>query len=229
MKGRPVIEAIRFRPDALVLATLAFMLGLLHADAARAQTAADVNAAVGNICAVLSGQQKADSRTLQYLLLMDEDLADANPVALGLYRGVVHQCPKAYIAYEQRKRTSNPFANSGLTKGTPTQLTAAPQTYAMSCRGGRGIASAQSTTLTLLFAKATHPAAQGLLPGQCSWTDRGVRPSEPARIVVPLASAAEARNGVAQINAGGLWTFQVYAVNGTLRATVVTKGAAAKS
>jgi hypothetical protein len=226
-----VIEAIRSRTLALGLAVAAFALGLLHPDPARAQTAADLAAAVGNVCAVLSGQQKPDSRTLQYLLLMDEDLADANPVALGLYRGVVHQCPKAYLAYEQRKRTSNPFAHSGLTKGTPTQLTsgtpaqltAAPKTFALNCRGGRGIASAQGATLIVAFAKAAHPAGQGLPPGQCAWTDRVVGSKEPARIVVPLANAATARNGVAQINAGGAWTFQVYAANGSLHATVVAK------
>jgi len=222
-----VIDAIRNRLLALSLAIAVVLPGLFfHADVARAQTAADLAAAVGRTCAVLSGQQKADSRTLQYLLLMDEDLADANPVAIGLYRGVVHQCPKAYLAYEQRKRTSNPFAHSGLTTGGSTQLTAPPQTFALSCRGRAGMASADGASLMLTFAKARHPAAQGLLPGQCAWADRGVRPAEPARIVVPLGSAAEAHNGVRQINAGGLWTFQVYAVTGALRATVVTKGAA---
>lgn len=205
-----------------MLACFAFALRI---DAARAQTAADLSAAVGNVCAVLAGQQKADARTLQYLLLMDEDLADANPVALGLYRGVVHRCPKAYVAYEQRKRTSNPFANSGLTTGASTPRSAPPQTYALVCRGRRAMASARGATLTIAFAGARRPAAAGLLPGQCSWSDRGVRPSEPARIVVPLGSAAEARNGVVQINAGGLWTFRVYAAGGILRATVVAKGA----
>jgi hypothetical protein len=214
---------------ALGLATIAFGLGLRHAAPAQAQTAADLSAAVGSVCAVLSGQQKPDSRTLQLMLLMDEDLADPNPVALGLYRGVVHQCPKAYLAYEQRKRTGNPFANSGLIKGSPTQLvTAQPKTFALNCRGGRGIASAQGATLIVSFAKAAHPAAQGLQPGQCSRLDRGVGSQEPARIVVPLANAAQARNGVSQINAGGAWTFTVYAANGSLRATVVAKGAAAK-
>ncbi len=227
LKGLAVIDAVRCRPRALGPATLAFALGLLQTDAAHAQTSADVAAAVGNVCAVLSGQQKPDSRTLQYLLLMDEDLADANPVALGLYRGVVHQCPKAYLAYEQRKHASNPFANSSLTKSSPTQLTATPKTFALNCRGGHGIASAQGATLIVTFAKAAHPATQGLLPGQCSWIDRAVGPKEPARIVVPLANAAQAGNGVAQINAGGLWTFQAYDTNGTLRATAVAKGAAA--
>jgi hypothetical protein len=224
-----VIAAIRPRSLTLALATAAFTFSLLHPDAAGAQTSADLAAAVGNVCAVLSGQQKPDSRTLQYLLLMDEDLADANPVALGLYRGVVHQCPKAYLAYEQRKHTSNPFANSGLTKGTPTQLTGAPKTFALTCRGGHGIASAQGATLIVQFAKVAHPAPQGLLPGQCSWSDRGVGSKEPARIVVPLVNAAQARDGVAQINAGGAWTFQVYAANGALRATSVVKGPAPKT
>jgi len=95
-----MIGMVRSRPVARCLVTVAFALGVLHTDCARAQTAADLAAAVGNVCAVLSGQQKADSRTLQYLLLMDEDMADTNPVALGLFRGVVHQCPKAYLAYE---------------------------------------------------------------------------------------------------------------------------------
>jgi len=232
-----VTAVIRFRSLALGLATVAFALGLFHPGAARAQTPADLAAAVGSVCAVLSGAQKPDSRTLQYILLMDEDMGEANPVALGLFRGVVHQCPKAYLAYEQRKHTSNPFANSSLTKGTPTQLTkgtptqltAAPKTFALNCRGGHDIASAQGATLIVTFAKAAHSAAQGLLAGQCSWTDRVVGPKEPTRIVVPLVNAAQANNGVTQINAGGAWTFQVYNANGSLRATSVAKGAAPKS
>ena len=200
---------------------------------ATAQTAADVAAAVNNMCAVMSGQAKADSRTLQYLLLLDEDMGEANPVSLALYRGVVHQCPKAYLAYEQRKRTSNPFANSGLTKGSPTQLTGSasadpPHVYALRCHGGGGIASAQGATLIVQFTGSTKAATQGLAPGQCSWADRGVRAGEPARIVVPLHSAAEARNGVTQINAGGTWTFWVYNAKSSLHATEVAKGSPAK-
>jgi hypothetical protein len=219
-----VIPALRARTVPLGLATIAFVLCLFHADAARAQTPADLAAAVSSTCAVMSGQQKLDRRTLQYLLLMDEDLADANPVALGIYRGVLHQCPKAYLAYEQRKRSSNPFAKTPLVKGTPTQLvTTPPKTFAMNCRGGHGIASSQGATLIVTFAKASHRAAQGLAAGQCNWVDRGMRPSESTRIVVPLANAAQAHDGVKQINAGGTWTFQVYGANGNLRATAVAK------
>jgi hypothetical protein len=202
----------------------------LDAEAARAQTAADMAAAVDKTCAVMSGQQKPDGQALQLLLLLDEDLADANPVAVALYRGVLHQCPKAYLAYEQRKRASNPFANSGLVSGASTSLTATPRpsTFPMRCRADGNMASAQGPTLTVRFAKAAKPAAQGLQPGQCSWLDRGVRASEPSRIEVPLASAAQAKNGVTAINAGGMWTFWVYKANTVLRATAVAKGTPAR-
>ncbi|MFZ0033221.1 MAG: hypothetical protein WAK84_15255 [Candidatus Cybelea sp.] len=214
-----------------------FALALLNAEVAQAQTAAGIAAAVDKTCAVMSGERKLDSQTLQLLQLLDEDLADPNPVAIALYRGVIHQCPKAYLAYEQRKRVNNPFANSGLVKGTPAALIssgssstshALPSVFAMRCVGNGGMASAQGATLTVKFQKTEHPASQGLLPGQCSWLDRGVRPNEPSRIEVPLASAGQAQNGVAQINAGGTWTFWVYNTNAVLRATAVAKGTPAK-
>jgi hypothetical protein len=204
---------------------------------ARAQTAADVTAAAGKICAVISGQAKADSRTLQYLLMMDEDMADANPVATALYHDVVHECPKSYIAYEQRLHTQNPFANSGLVKGTPTSLTGsgtsltggspAPE-YAMRCRGATGMATGSGTTLVVKFARAGHAATQGLQAGQCGWVDRAVRSSEPAHIDVPLGSSGDVQRGVSQINAGGLWTFWVVNAGTSLRASAVAKGTPAQ-
>jgi hypothetical protein len=201
---------------------------------ARAQTAAEISAAAAKTCAVMSGQTKPDSRTLQYLLLLDEDLADANPVALALYRDVLRECPKAYVSYEQRLRTRNPFAAGTLVKQTPTQLSnsgtrltnpAAAHDFPIRCHGTRGMASSEGTSLVVTFARTGHSAAQGLEPGQCAWLDRAVRLSEPTQIDVPLASASEARNGVAQINAGGTWTFWVVNVNTSLRATAVAKGA----
>lgn len=237
---RPYGSALEVhRAPCLVLgvAVASFAVAVLVSPVAHAQTATDVAVAVDKTCAVMSGQRKPDSQTLQFLLLLDEDLADANPVAVALYRGVVHQCPKAYLAYEQRKRASNPFANSALVRGAPTQLTASgsgsanhssPTVFPIRCRGNNGIASAQGTTLTVRFEKANHPATQGLLPGQCSWLDRGVRSNEPSRIEVLLGSAAQARNGVGQINAGGTWTFWVYNANTLLRATAVAKGTPAK-
>ena len=88
---------------------------------ARAITAADISAAAAQACAVMSGQAKPNSRTLQYLLMLDEDMADANPVALALFHDVVHECPKAYLSYEQRLRSQNPFAAHPLVK-QQTQL-----------------------------------------------------------------------------------------------------------
>jgi hypothetical protein len=210
-----------------------FGLTTLGGHPARAQTAADISAAAAKACAVMSGQTKPDPRTLQYLLLLDEDMADANPVAVLLYRDVLHECPKAYISYEQRLRTRNPFAGGTLVKQTPTQLTNAASSltkpapapdFPIRCRGTRGMASSQGTLLVVTFARTGHSAAQGLQPGQCAWLDRAVRPNEPAHIDIPVASVGDARNGVAQINAGGMWTFWVTNVNTSLRAMAVAKG-----
>lgn len=204
--------------------------------AGRAQTAADVSAAAGKACAVMSGQAKADSRTLQYLLLLDEDMADANPVATALYHDVLQQCPKAYIGYEQRLRSQNPFANSGLVKqsstsltGSGTSLTGSPAPeFPIRCRGAHGMAAANGTMLVVTFAKVQHAATQGLQPGQCAWVDRAVRASEPAHIDVPLGSNGDAQRGVAQIGAGGLWTFWVVNAGSALRASAVAKGTPAQ-
>ena len=110
-------------PSLLFACALAAWTSLTIADSppARAVTAADISAAAAKSCAVMSGQAKPDSRTLQYLLMLDEDMADANPVALALFHDVVHECPKAYLSYEQRLRSQNPFAAHPLVKGQ-TQL-----------------------------------------------------------------------------------------------------------
>jgi hypothetical protein len=228
-------EFARFAARASAIALL-LGLALGGAPAAQAQTAADISAAAGKICAVISGQEKADSRTLQYLLLLDEDMADANPVAIALYHDVVQSCPKAYIAYEQRLHSQNPFANGGLVKSTPTNLTGSSTSltgtpspeYPIRCRGAQGMAKANGTVLVVTFAKAPGAASQGLQGGQCAWIDRAVRASEPATINVPLANAGDVGRGVAQINAGGLWTFWVVNAGTSLRATAVAKGTPAK-
>jgi hypothetical protein len=218
--------------ECAIVAWLGLTIG--GSPAGRAQTAADVSAAATKVCAVMSGQAKADSRTLQYLLLLDEDMADANPVATALYRDVLQQCPKAYIGYEQRLRSQNPFANSGLVKQTPTNLTGSGTSsspspeYPIRCRGAQGMARSSGTTLVVTFAKTQHSAAQGLQAGQCAWIDRAVRPSEPVHIDVPLGSAGDAKRGVDQINAGGLWTFWVVNTGTSLRATAVAKGTPAQ-
>jgi hypothetical protein len=216
------------------VAWLGFIIG--SSPAGRAQTAADISAAASKACAVMSGQAKADSRTLQYLLMLDEDMADANPVATALYHDVLQQCPKAYAGYEQRLRSQNPFANSGLVKRSPTNLTGsgtsltgspAPE-FPIRCRGAQGMATGNGTTLVVTFAKTQHSAAQGLQAGQCAWLDRAVRSSEPAHINVPLGSAGDVRRGIDQIDAGGLWTFWVVNAGTSLRASAVARGTPAQ-
>jgi hypothetical protein len=200
---------------------------------ALAQTAADISAAAAKACAAMSGQTKPDSRTLQYLLMLHEDMADANPVAMALFRDVLHECPKAYLSYEQRARAQNPFAAHPLVNQTSTQLTSSGTSLAspasrpdfpIRCRSAHGMASSEGTMLIVTFARTEHSAAQGLQPGQCAWLDRAVRLSEPAHIDVPVTSPSEGRNGVAQINAGGLWTFWVFNAGTSLHATAVAKG-----
>jgi hypothetical protein len=199
---------------------------------AQAQTAADISVMATKSCAVMSGQAKPDSRTLQYLLMLNEDMADANPVAMALFHDVVHECPKAYLSYEQRLRAQNPFAAHPLVKqqtqlsNSGTNLTgpASRPDFPIRCRGARGMASSEGTMLVVTFAKTEHPAAQGLQPGQCAWLDRAMRPNEPAHIDVQVTTPAEGRNGVGQINAGGLWTFWVYNAGASFHATAVAKG-----
>jgi hypothetical protein len=208
----------------------------------RAQTPADMAAAVAKTCAVMSGERKPDANAIQLLLLLDDDLADGNPLAIALYRGVVRECPKSYLAYEQRLRTHNPFANgslthgqtrltngsSNLTNGTAKLTGARAAEYPIRCRGGRGIASAQGKTLVLNFAKPAGAATAGLEGGQCSWIDRAVAANEPTTIEALLSTTAEAQNGVKAIDAGGTWTFWVVNTGSYLRASAIAKGTPAK-
>ena len=87
-----------------------------------AQAQINIPQAAATTCAVMAGQQKPDGRSFQYLLLLDEDLADLNPLALALYREVARQCPKAYLGFEQRKRTTSPYSRGSLLTPTPTPL-----------------------------------------------------------------------------------------------------------
>jgi tetratricopeptide (TPR) repeat protein len=73
-------------------------------------------------CAVLSGKQKVDPRTFQYILMLDEDLTAPNPVAIALIKQVIQQCPQAYINFQQRRAATNPFANNPLLNHNPTTL-----------------------------------------------------------------------------------------------------------
>jgi hypothetical protein len=201
---------------AILLLVVAGSAGL-----AQAQTNIQKSAAIA--CGVMSGQRKADGQSLQLLLLMDEDVSEGNPVAIALHREVLGQCPKAYLDYEQRKRTSNPFPAGSLVKQAPTQLLSSPSDYPIRCRGVHGMASTDGKNLIVDFKKGDRPADQ-LLPGQCSWLDRGLRANEPTRIADGRPSADEARKAAERINAGDTWTFWVVNDGTSFKATASAKG-----
>jgi outer membrane protein OmpA-like peptidoglycan-associated protein len=109
-----------FRMSGPSLLAMLLLANAGSASLAHAQT--NIQQAAATTCAVMSGQRKADRQALQYLLLLDEDVGEVNPVAIALQREVVKQCPKEYLNYQQRKRASNPFPPGSLVKQDPTQL-----------------------------------------------------------------------------------------------------------
>ncbi|MCC5659049.1 tetratricopeptide repeat protein [Nostoc sp. XA010] len=93
---------------------------LIAAETAYAQI--NIQQMAATSCAVMSGERKLDRQSLQYLSILDYDFADANPVAIALFREVSKQCPKTYLNFQQRKRVSNPFPPGYLVKPNPTPL-----------------------------------------------------------------------------------------------------------
>jgi hypothetical protein len=83
----------------------------LYTSPARSQaTAEDIQKMGKKVCAVMSGKSKPDRQTFLVITnILDEDLADVNPISLALNRYVLKNCPKDYLAYQQRKRQNNPF------------------------------------------------------------------------------------------------------------------------
>jgi hypothetical protein len=65
----PGIVRARFLAPSVAVAS--FAVAVFGGTVAHAQTAADVAADVNKMCAVMSGQQKPDSQTLQYFRLND--------------------------------------------------------------------------------------------------------------------------------------------------------------
>jgi hypothetical protein len=190
----------------------------------RAQAQTNITQAAAKTCAVMSGQRKADGQAIQYLLLLDEDIGEANPVAIALQREVIKQCPKAFVDYQQRKRVQNPFPPGSLVKQNPTQLVNSAPDFAIRCRGTHGMASTDGKNVIVEFRKSDRPADEALQPGQCSWLDRGVGSNEPMRITDGRPSVEEARNTAAHINAGDTWTFWVVNAGTVFRATASAKG-----
>jgi len=56
------------------------------------------------------------------------------------------------------------------------------QTYPLVCRGGGSLVTGLAPgerNIGFTFVRGTKPAGEGLAPGECSWTDRGMYSSEP--------------------------------------------------
>lgn len=75
------------------------------------------------VCSFMGGRSKLDRQTLMIMThIFEQDFADPNPVAFALNRYVFKNCPKDYLAYQQRKRRSNPFAKNPLIVQTGVSL-----------------------------------------------------------------------------------------------------------
>jgi hypothetical protein len=60
-----------------------------------------------------------------------------------------------------------------------------PESYPLVCRGGPLLPiyiAPGVTNIGFKFTHSTKPASEGLLPGQCSWVDRGMYDAEPDRV-----------------------------------------------
>jgi len=99
-----------------------------------------------------------------------------------------------------------------------------PDTYPLECRGIDTLKVRDVDGLPVGFRwiafdfiPGTGPAKNGLLPGQCSWLDRGMRPGEPARLAQPIEGAVA---WIKDLNSpDSYWTFDVYNAGGQLQAT----------
>lgn len=69
----------------------------------------------------------------------------------------------------------------------------AQQSYPMTCRGGGtlSIRNDGGNGVRIRFQPAGGAAPQGLSPGQCTWSDRALRPGEPTTICDNSANAAQ--------------------------------------
>ncbi|HVR22811.1 MAG TPA: hypothetical protein VMU26_05775 [Candidatus Polarisedimenticolia bacterium] len=71
-------------------------------------------------------------------------------------------------------------------------LVSSPWDYPIRCRAVHGMAFTDGKKLIVDFKKGGRPTDQ-LLPGQCSWLDRGLGANQPTRIADGRPSADEAR------------------------------------
>jgi hypothetical protein len=68
-----------------------------------------------------------------------------------------------------------------------------PQSYPMTCRGGGtlSIVNDGSDGVQIRFQPADGAAPQGVSPGECTWSDRALRPGEPTTLCDYNTNAAQ--------------------------------------
>jgi hypothetical protein len=75
-----------------------------------------------------------------------------------------------------------------------TKAMRSPADYPLVCRGGGslviGVAAGEGN-IGFVFTRGSKPAGDGLAPGECSWTDRGMSPSEPDRVSQHVEGGSE--------------------------------------
>ena len=75
------------------------------------------------VCSFMGGRSKLDGQTLMIMThILEQDLADSNPISLALNQYVLQNCPKDYLAYQRRKIRTNPFAKNPLIVKTGVSL-----------------------------------------------------------------------------------------------------------
>jgi hypothetical protein len=81
------------------------------------------------------------------------------------------------------------FCSSPVSKAAPT-----PEDYPLVCRGGGGLVvgiAPGERNIGFIFVHGTKPAGEGLAPGECSWVDRGMYPSEPDSVSQHVEEGSE--------------------------------------
>ena len=202
----------------LLAPALSLFVAFLHAGPARAQTPADMVPPSIRRARSCPASKNSTARRCSCCCCSTKISQTPIPLPLRIYRGVIHQCPKAYLAYEQRKRASNPFANSGLVKGT---VGASFLRFEFASQAREACFPCDAAVIVpwrprkvrhyVRFAKSrasglARPASRPVLVARSRSA-----PNEPSRIEVPLPARAGQERSRA-INAGGTWTFWVYNV-----------------
>src|SRR5260370_11447634 len=66
--------------------------------------------------------------------------------------------------------------------------------YPLVCRGGGSLVTGiapRERNIGFTFVRGTKPAGEGLAPGECSWMDRGMYPTEPDRVSQHIEEGSE--------------------------------------